>query len=108
MTIVPRTGPRSTSSALKTSSLYQAEKSSLWGVTPCCDAPRFDAPRSSRAMAARLAAGRPAADWFSRSDLSLSAARKSDVVAGVIGGNASLSDIARAPAPCRLQEHLIS
>src|SRR5215831_14920693 len=32
--MVPRTGPRSTSSALKTSSLYQAEKSSLCGVTP--------------------------------------------------------------------------
>src|SRR5579875_3257345 len=35
MTIVPRTGPRSASSAFTTSSLYQAEKSSLWGVTPC-------------------------------------------------------------------------
>src|ERR1700689_1193765 len=34
MTIVPRAGPRSTSSALMTSSLYQAEKSSLCGVTP--------------------------------------------------------------------------
>src|SRR5215831_19748867 len=32
--MVPRTGPRSTSSALKTTSLYQAEKSSLCGVTP--------------------------------------------------------------------------
>ena len=27
----PRTGPRSASSACRTSSLYQAEKSSLWG-----------------------------------------------------------------------------
>src|SRR3954454_17881300 len=34
MTIVPRTGPRSTSCALMTTSLYQAEKSSLCGVTP--------------------------------------------------------------------------
>src|SRR5665213_1916681 len=34
MTMVPRTGPRSASSARRTSSLYQAEKSSLWGVTP--------------------------------------------------------------------------
>src|ERR1700722_12833515 len=34
MTMVPRAGPRSTSSALMTSSLYQAEKSSLCGVTP--------------------------------------------------------------------------
>lgn len=32
---MPLTGPRSTSSALMTSSLYQAEKSSLCGVTPC-------------------------------------------------------------------------
>src|SRR6185437_12726274 len=44
MTMVPLAGPRSTSSALKTSSLYQAEKSSLWGVTP----------RSSRATNQRL------------------------------------------------------
>src|ERR1700722_5819343 len=35
MTIVPLTGPRSTSSALMTSSLYQAAKSSLCAVTPC-------------------------------------------------------------------------
>src|SRR5437763_13993231 len=34
MTIVPRTGPRSTSSAWMTISLYQAEKSSDCGVTP--------------------------------------------------------------------------
>src|ERR1700720_2853570 len=34
MTIVPRTGPCSASSARATSSLYQAEKSSLCGVTP--------------------------------------------------------------------------
>src|ERR1700730_7171944 len=40
MTIVPRTGPRSTSSALMTTSLYQAEKSSLCGVTPSRLTPR--------------------------------------------------------------------
>src|SRR3954465_1807675 len=48
MTMVPRTGPRSASSALRTSSLYQAEKSSLWGVTPrffsCCLAMRETLP----------------------------------------------------------------
>src|ERR1700722_11147137 len=80
MTIVPRTGPRSTSSALKTSSLYQAEKSSLWGVTPCCDAPelaalRCDVPPSSRAMAVRLAAGRRLAERFLR----LGASRRAGV-----------------------------
>src|ERR1700759_2997068 len=45
ITMLPRTGPRSTSSERKTTSLYQAEKSSLWGVTL----------RSSRAMNFRLA-----------------------------------------------------
>src|SRR6516165_3661503 len=44
ITMLPRTGPRSTSSARKTTSLYQAEKSSLCGVTL----------RSSRAMSFRL------------------------------------------------------
>src|SRR5271169_47851 len=44
ITMLPRTGPRSTSSARKTTSLYQAEKSSLCGVTL----------RSSRAMTFRL------------------------------------------------------
>src|SRR5688572_12078299 len=34
MTIEPLAGPRSASCALVTSSLYQAEKSSAWGVTP--------------------------------------------------------------------------
>src|SRR5215470_2826945 len=42
--MLPRTGPRSTSSARKTTSLYQAEKSSLCGVTL----------RSSRATIFRL------------------------------------------------------
>src|SRR5215831_2667745 len=44
ITMLPRTGPRSTSSARKTTSLYQAEKSSLCGVTL----------RSSRATIFRL------------------------------------------------------
>src|ERR1700722_11947946 len=44
ITMLPRTGPRSTSSARNTTSLYQAEKSSLCGVTL----------RSSRAMTSRL------------------------------------------------------
>src|SRR5580700_1247895 len=44
ITMLPRTGPRSTSSARKTTSLYQAEKSSLCGVTL----------RSSRATPFRL------------------------------------------------------
>src|SRR6516225_9524711 len=44
ITMLPRTGPRSTSSARKTTSLYQAEKSSLCGVPLC----------SSRAMSIRL------------------------------------------------------
>src|SRR5581483_7710729 len=34
MIMAPLTGARSASSALRTSSLYQAEKSSPWGVTP--------------------------------------------------------------------------
>src|SRR5579864_3643516 len=42
--MLPRTGPRSTNSARNTTSLYQAEKSSLCGVTL----------RSSRAMILRL------------------------------------------------------
>src|SRR6201996_6364410 len=46
--MLPRTGPRSTRSARKTTSLYQAEKSSLCGVTL----------RSSRAMIFRLPSGR--------------------------------------------------
>src|SRR5450755_4162727 len=50
ITIVPRTGPRSTSSALKTTSLYQAEKSSLCGVTPrsSCATPRRIGDRGGR------------------------------------------------------------
>src|ERR1700751_5047896 len=44
ITMLPRTGPRSTNSARKTTSLYQAEKSSLCGETL----------RSSRAMSLRL------------------------------------------------------
>src|ERR1700757_869460 len=48
ITMLPRTGPRFTSSARKTRSLYQAEKSSLCGVTL----------RSSRAMIFRLPSGR--------------------------------------------------
>src|SRR5215471_6199738 len=44
ITMLPRTGPRFTSSARKITSLYQAEKSSLCGVTL----------RSSRAMIFRL------------------------------------------------------
>src|SRR6266571_8061207 len=47
---MPLTGPRSTSSALKTTSLYQAEKSSLWAVTP----------RSSRATRRGYGIGRAA------------------------------------------------
>src|SRR5262249_9230867 len=34
ITMLPRTGPRSTSSARKATSLYQAENSSLFGATP--------------------------------------------------------------------------
>src|ERR1700733_4974074 len=34
MTMAPLTGARSASSAFRTSSLYHAEKSSPWGVTP--------------------------------------------------------------------------
>src|SRR6201996_1317251 len=48
ITMLPRTGPRSTSSARKTTSLYQAEKSSLCGVTL----------RSSRATTFRLPSAR--------------------------------------------------
>src|SRR5215468_9894339 len=47
ITMLPRTGPRSTSSARKITSLYQAEKSSLCGVTL----------RSSRTMIFRLQSG---------------------------------------------------
>src|SRR5215475_1897053 len=49
MTMLPRTGHRSTRSARKTTSLYQAAKSSLCGVTL----------RSSRATIVRL----PSSDW---------------------------------------------